>query len=156
MMTIVAKPVIKNKYWIVESDGTKIATIQAIEEGGGFAYVHDDTREQFASIKLISKKYNIVFDTAKPTKTKITHEAYGFPCSSKPYNQVWDVQRKLPIYSKEPRSKSLYCAGYYAIKFNNAWITEFCPKNITVTRYEHHGPYTTKAEAADKIKELKA
>lgn len=154
-MTIVAKPVIKNKYWIVESDGTKIATIQAIEEGGGFAYVHDNRREQFASIKLISKKYNIVFDTAKPTKTKPAHECYGFPCSSKPYNQVWDVQRKLPIYSKEPKSKSLYCAGYYAVKFNNSWITEYCPKNITVSRYDHFGPYATKSEATDKIKELK-
>jgi hypothetical protein len=154
MMTIVAKPVIKNKYWIVESDGAKIATIQAIEEGG-FAYVHDNQREQFPTIKLLSKKYNIVFDNAKPIKIKVGHECYGFPCSSKPYNQVWDVQRRLPIYSKEIKSKSLYCAGYYAVKFNNAWITEYCPKNITISRYDYFGPFETKDEAVTKIQELK-
>jgi hypothetical protein len=103
---------------------------------------------------LLSKKYNIVFDNVKPAKVKVGHEAYGFPCSTKPYNQVWDVQRRLPIYSKEPKSKSLFCAGYYAVKFNNAWITEYCPKNITVSRYEYCGPFATKAESTAKITEL--
>jgi len=155
MMTIVAKPVIKNKYWIVESEGTKIATIQAIEEGG-FAYVHDNEREKFASIKMLSKKYNITFDNTKPAKAKPAHDCYGFPCAGKPHNLVWDVKRGLPIYSKEPKSKSLYCAGHYAIKFNNSWISEYCPKNITLNRYEFHGPYATKEEVADKLKELKS
>lgn len=155
MMTIVAKPIVKNKYWIVESDGTQIATIQAIEEGGGYAYVHDNEREQFPSIKLLSKKYNIVFDNAKPTKVKAGHECYGYPCSGKPYNQVWDVQRKLPIYSKQPKSKSLYCAGYYVVKFNNSWVKEYSPKNITLNRYEYVGPFKTTEEQVAKLKELK-
>jgi hypothetical protein len=60
MSDIIAKPVVKNKFWIVEEGGEKIATIQAIEEGG-FAYVHDEQRELFPSIKMISKKYNIEF-----------------------------------------------------------------------------------------------
>lgn len=153
-MTIVAKPVIKNKYWIVESDGAKIATIQAIEEGGGYAYVHDNFREQFPSIKLLSKKYNIVFDNSKPAKTKPTHDCYGYPCAGKPYNQVWDVQRRLPIYSKQPKSKSLYCAGYYVVKFNNSWVKEYSPKNITLNRYEYVGPFKTVEEQLTKLKEL--
>ena len=32
-MTIEARPVVKNKYWIVEKDGEKIATIQAANDG---------------------------------------------------------------------------------------------------------------------------
>ena len=40
-MNAVAKPVVKNKYWIVESEGNKIATIQAVE-GGNVAYVQDN------------------------------------------------------------------------------------------------------------------
>ena len=59
-MNLLAKPVVKNKYWIVEESGKKIGTIQAIDEGG-FSYVHENTRERFASIRLISKKYNIEF-----------------------------------------------------------------------------------------------
>ena len=71
MSDIIAKPVVKNKFWIVEEGGEKIATIQAIEEGG-FAYVHDEQRELFPSIKMISKKYNIEFVKAeKPKKEKL-------------------------------------------------------------------------------------
>ena len=35
MSEIIAKPVVKNKFWIVESGGLKIATIQVIDEEGG-------------------------------------------------------------------------------------------------------------------------
>lgn len=154
MTTAIAKPVIKNKFWIVESNGTKIATIQAIDEGG-YAYVHDQERERFPTIKLLSKKYNIVFDNTKTSKTAPVHDCYGYPCAGTPHNQVWDVNRKLPIYSKSPKSKSFFCAGYYVIQFNNTWMGEFCPKNITVARYQHHGPYRTVEEQQAKLKELK-
>jgi hypothetical protein len=153
-MNSVAKPIVKNKYWIVENNGTKIATIQAIDEGG-FAYVHDNQRERFPSIKLLSKKYNIVFDNARPANTKPEHECYGYPCDGRPHNEVWDVQRRLPIYSKEPKSKSYFCAGYYVVKYNNTWIGEYCPKNITIARYEYHGPFATVAEQQNKLNELK-
>lgn len=153
-MNLLAKPVVKNKYWIVEDHGNKVATIQAIDEGG-YAYVHDNTREKFATIKLLSKKYNIIFDNSRPPKAGAGHECYGYPCSGKPYNQVWDVHRRLPIYSKQPKSKSFYCAGYYVVKFNNSWVKEYCPKNITIGRYEHHGPYRTEAEQIAKYNELK-
>lgn len=153
-MNLLAKPVVKNKYWIVEDSGSKIATIQAIDEGG-YAYVHDDQRERFDTIKMLSKKYNIHFDNSKPPKPMVTHDCYGFPASGKPYNQVWDVQRKLPIYSKNLKSKSLYCAGYYVVKFNNSWIREYSPKNITLARYEFFGPFKTVEEQIAKHNELK-
>ena len=36
-MNTIAKPIVKNKFWIVERDGEKLATIQAIDEDGGYA-----------------------------------------------------------------------------------------------------------------------
>jgi hypothetical protein len=44
MNDLIAKPVVKNKFWIVEQSGSQVATIQAIDEAGGFAYVHDNER----------------------------------------------------------------------------------------------------------------
>ena len=61
MIDTIAKPVVKGKFWIVERDGEKCATIQAIDEDGGFAFVHDEKREIFPTIKLLSKKHNIEF-----------------------------------------------------------------------------------------------
>ena len=141
-MNLLAKPIVKNKYWIVEEGGNKVATIQAIDKGG-FAYVHDNEREQFTSIKMLSKKYNIQFDNTRQPKQKQLHECYGYPCVGKPYNQAWDVQRKLPIYTKQEKSKSLFCAGYYVVFFNNTWVKEYSPKNILISRYEFEGPFKT-------------
>lgn len=154
MSDIIAKPVVKNKFWIVEEGGEKIATIQAIEEGG-FAYVHDEQRELFPSIKMISKKYNIEFVKAeKPKKEKLdTYDVYGFPTNAQPNNEVLDVQRYLPIYTKGAKSKSFFCAGYYIIKFSSTWVRAYCPKLITLNRYEYQGPFKTQERMVEAMKE---
>jgi len=45
MNELIARPVIKNKFWIVEEEGKKIATIQAVEDGG-FVYVQEQSRQR--------------------------------------------------------------------------------------------------------------
>ena len=154
MSDIIAKPVVKNKFWIVEEAGEKIATIQAIEEGG-FAYVHDEQRELFPSIKMISKKYNIEFVKAeKPKKEKLdVYDVYGFPTNTQPNNEVLDVQRYLPIYTKGSKSKSFFCAGYYIIKFSSTWVRAYCPKLITLNRYEYQGPFKTQERMIEAMRE---
>jgi hypothetical protein len=154
MSEVIAKPVVKNKFWIVEEGGEKIATIQAIDEGG-FAYVHNNERELFPSIKLISKKYNIEFVKAeKPKKEKLdSYDVYGFPTNSQPNNEVLDVQRYLPIYTKGSKSKSFFCAGYYIIKFSSTWVRAYCPKLITLNRYEYQGPFKTQERMIAAMKE---
>jgi hypothetical protein len=59
---------------------------------------------------------------------------------------MYDVRRKLPLFTKSSQSKSLYCAGYYIIKFNKGWVKSFCPKAITVERYPYQGPFMDKLE----------
>ena len=60
--------------------------------------------------------------------------------SAKPYNTVYNVQSRLPIYTKEPTSKSWYAAGWYEITINNKTTIEFCPKLILLERYFYRGP----------------
>lgn len=149
----IAKPVVKNKFWVVEDHGQKIATIQARDDGG-FVYVHDEQREYFPSVKNLKQKYNIKFSSLERPKKENIKTVYGYPVSSKAYNQVWDVQRRLPVYSKTIKSKSLFCAGYYLVKFNGEWEEHFCPKNITLSRYKYIGPFKTKQETQTKLKEM--
>lgn len=147
----IAKPVVKNKFWVVEDQGEKVATIQAREDGG-FVYVHDDQREYFPSVTVLKKKYNIRFGRAKALGHPVKENCvYGYPVASKVFNQVYDIKRKLPIYSKSLKSKSLYCAGYYLIKINQVWCLQFCPKNITLNRYQFQGPFRTEQEAKNAI-----
>ena len=101
-----------------------------------------------------SKKYNINFVKAERVKKeKAEHDVYGFPTSSAPSNQVLDVQRYLPIYTKGAKSKSFYCAGYYTVQFNNTWVRAYCPKLITLNRYEFEGPFKTEERMLAAMKE---
>jgi hypothetical protein len=154
MTELIAKPVIKNKFWIVENSGNKIATIQAIEEGG-FVYVQNQARQRYPTIKLLSKEHNIVFDDVVGKKDKAAlqeHSVHGYPVSNKPWNILWDVKHQFPVYTKTNKSKSFYCAGYYIIKFNNGWVKSTCPKFITLNRYEFRGPFKTKTEMQEQLR----
>ena len=152
-MTVFAKQVLKDKFWIVEDAGEKIATIQMVDDGT-VVYVSPTERKKYASIKLLSKDYNIVFDKEiKKTKAVQTeHNIHGYPVNVKPWNILYDVKHKFPIYTKTNKSKSYFCAGYYIIKFNAAWVKAYCPKFITLNRYQYQGPYKTKFEMQEQLR----
>jgi hypothetical protein len=151
---LTATPVVKGKYWIVEKDGEKVATIQTSPTG--VTYVFNEKREQFVSINLLKAKHNISF--AKPKSSKKEglkiNEVNSYPCSSKPYNALFNVSMKLPVYTKSGKSKSFYCAGYYLVKYNTSFMLEYCPKLITLNRYEYLGPFHSKTEAALRLTEI--
>jgi hypothetical protein len=151
MSDIIAKPVVKNKFWIVEDHGEKIATIQAIDDGS-VVLVKEQQRTKYPSIKILTKEHNIVLDKYTKEKSTPTHDVHGFPTSNKPWNSLWDVQHQFPIYTKTSKSKSYFCAGFYIIKFNHGWSKAYCPKYITLNRYEYQGPFRTKDEMNSALK----
>jgi hypothetical protein len=152
-LTLLARTIVKNKCWVVESDGTKVATILANDGNSGVTLVHDGQRERFGSLKLLSDRYNIVIDKTKVAKVvKESHEVYGYPCENKPQNALWDVQHKLPVFTKGSKSKSFFCAGYYIIQFNNGWVKSYCPKLITLNRYPYQGPFNTQEEMQQQLR----
>ena len=59
-MSLLAKSIVKNKCWIVEDNGQKVGTILANPKG--VVYQHDQQKEQFASLKLLSDRYNILVE----------------------------------------------------------------------------------------------
>lgn len=148
-MTLLAKSIVKNKCWIVEQDGHKVGMIMTNPEG--VVFQHDQKREQFPSLKILSDRYNIVVEKHPPKKSiKQPYEVYGFPCEQKPHNVLWSVKHKLPIFTKSSKSKSYFCAGYYIVKFNNGWVKSYCPKLITLNRYPYAGPYDTHEEMQER------
>lgn len=150
-MSLLAKSIVKNKCWIVEDDGTKVATILASPTG--VTLVKNQQREQFPTLKLLSERYNILIDKTKPIKViKESHTVYGYPCEHKAQNILWDVKHALPVFTKGTKSKSFFCAGYYIVKFNFGWVKAYCPKLITLNRYPYQGPYHTKEEMITHLK----
>ena len=40
----------------------------------------------------------------------------------------------------------MHCAGYYVVRYENGWTRSFCPKLVTLEKYEFFGPYKTKED----------
>jgi len=158
MTEIYAKPIVDGKFWIVEQDGTKVATLHK-KENNKFILSSTNGEVMFNRKQDLTKQFgNNFFLTG--AKVKVTNsdpnECHGFPTSVKPYNSMYDVRRRLPLFTKSNASKSLYCAGYYTIKFNKGWVKSFCPKVITLERNEFKGPFKTEFEMKQVLSNVKS
>ncbi len=143
-MTIKAKPILKNKFWIVEDNGERIGTLSK-QEDKKYMYSCSTGTEFFNN----EKEVNTFLGGISWNKTKIsasepiTKEIHGFATSSTPYNTMYNVQKRLPLFTKSKKSKSLYAGGYYIIHFDKGWVRSFCPKLVTLEKYDYKGPFKT-------------
>lgn len=148
MTVIQAKPIIANKFWIVEQNGERVATLRKNEENF-FVLSNESTVTRFKDKKAVQEQFGKDFFVAKvvrDSKDSLPSEVHGFSTSSMPHNAMYDIKNKLPLFTKSKDSKSLYCAGYYVIKFDKGWVKSFCPKLITLQRYDYKGPFKTDIE----------
>jgi len=145
-----AKEIIKNKFWIVEDQGVKFGTISLNEDQyilstpTGTKFYHSEKQ----LTKALDKKLS--WTDLEITETSVK-EVHGYATNSVPFNPMFDVKRKLPLFTKSDKSKSLYCAGYYIIQFEKGWVKSFCPKLITVERYTTKGPFKTEIEMRQEL-----
>jgi|TARA_R110000803_G_scaffold45806_2_gene96303 hypothetical protein len=145
-----AKEILKNKFWIVENNGLKFGTISLNDEQyilstpSGTQMYHTEKELTSALDKKISWTELDITET-------VAKEIHGYPTNSTPYNPMFDVKQKLPLFTKSDKSKSLYCAGYYIIQFDKGWVKSFCPKLITVERYTTKGPFKTEIEMRQEL-----
>lgn len=139
---ITAKPIVKNKFWILKDDNGKIGTVEKSNQG--FLLRTNEVSEEFKTIKTIKNRTNIVFEDAAEKRKSFENQVNGFPTDSKPYNSVYNVQQRLPLFTKKNKSKSWYAAGYYRVTINGNTQTVFCPKLILLQRYDYMGPVKTR------------
>lgn len=138
---ITAKPIVKNKFWILQDDKGKVGTVE--KNNQGFLLSAHGVSEEFKTIKTIKNRTNIVFEDAIETQKTFENQVNGFPTDGKPYNAVYNVKDRLPLFTKKNKSKSWYAAGYYRVTVNGNTETVFCPKLILLQRYDYFGPVKT-------------
>ena len=149
-MTVTAKTLVKNKFWIIKEDGQKLGTLQKKDDNGWIFLSKKDHRQIFHTQESLFTKFGFnIFEGGQ--KESIVEQSDNFnvheyPCSQHPYNPMFDVQKQLPVYTKTPKSKSQFCAGYFIICFEKGWRKAYCPKMITLQRYTYKGPMKTKIE----------
>jgi hypothetical protein len=150
---LTAKNIVTDKFWIVEQDGSPVATIQTAPDG--VVLVRDQQREKFPSISVLKQKYNIIFNYSRPaiklSAAQAQQKIYGFPTATSAYNILYDVKLQLPVYTQEPDSKCYFCAGYYIINTKTGWELEFNPKLIMLNRYDFQGPFVSESDAQSEL-----
>jgi hypothetical protein len=155
-MSIKAKEVLKDKFWIVESNGERVGTISLNEDQ---YMLSDKTGTHFYNERQLKRKLgsNVAWSKLNITESHVgDKEVHGFPTSSVPYNSMYNVKNKLPLFTKSSKSKSLYCAGYYIIRFEKGWVKSFCPKLITIERYKSKGPFKSEIEMRQELSKANA
>jgi len=147
-MTIEAKTILKNKYWIIEDGNTRLGTLSYDNE----RYIFTNKNEIcfFDNKKDLQNKFGGSFswkenDTVVIEKLE-SFDINGYPTGVKPYKCVYDLKKKISLFSKSDKSESLYCAGYFILKFPKGWTKAFCPKLVTIEQYEYKGPFKTIVE----------
>lgn len=155
-MTVKAKPILDGKFWILEEQGSRVGTLR-IDENNKYVISSADGVKHHNSRKSLIKTFGPDFFEAKSKIIPVDEvlEVNGYNTSGKPYNTMYDVKRNLPLFTKSEKSKSLYCAGYYIIKFDKGWVKSFCPKLITLERYEYKGPFKTDIEMRTELSRAK-
>ena len=84
-------------------------------------------------------------------KTKQDMLFAEYPTTSKVYNSILDVKRKLHLFTTTAKSKCYHAAGWFNITQGAEQKAIFCPKYIFIQRYDYTGPYKTKEEAENVL-----
>jgi len=143
---IKAKTVVPNQFWILRKDDRKVGNIQA--EEGGYQVNINGNCAHIEDLAVLSRTIGIDFEAYVNKPTDNTgHMVHGYPTSSRPYNDVFDVRHQLPLWTKQAKSRSWLAAGWYRVKQHRHWQVIFCPKLILLERYEYQGPFRSLEEA---------
>ena len=150
MSTLIAKPIIKDQYWVVTDGEKKVGNV--IANNSGVELRLNGTSSQYDSLSHISEKVSIDFDEKSIDKPYTNIRPFNeYPTPDKLYNSVMEIKRKLHLFTTSPKSKCYHAAGWFM--FDNEELNiQFCPKYIFIQRYSYRGPYKTKSELlnADK------
>jgi len=145
------KALLQNKFWILEKEGVQVGTLSWDEERYVFASPKEtkflNSQSEIKEVLGIDLSTGVTISDSPITEL----EVHGCPTSVTPYNTIYDVKRQLPLFTKSEKSKSLYCAGYYIIKFDKGWVKSFCPKLITIERYISKGPFKTESSMKEAL-----
>jgi len=152
MTQLVAKPIVKDQFWVIKDGDRKVGNVLA--NNNGYELILNGNHAQFENTHDIKEKVKIRFEPLKSNKTKVGMPYPQYPITGKTHNSVFDVKRKLHLFTKTKKSKCYYAAGWYVIDLNGVTQTQLCPKYIFIQRYPYVGPFKTQEEANMHINRL--
>jgi hypothetical protein len=138
---ILAKSVIKDKFWILEENAKRVGMMNLKDDNyiinlkKADIVAHDKGELKTLGIEFILRDF-----------TQGGHlEVMGFPTDQE---EVFNVQelKGYPCFTKKAQSKSIHAAGWYGLRFKNGWVAVLCPRLSTLDNNTNLGPYKTKMD----------
>lgn len=145
---ILAKPVIDQQYWILKQGDHKIGAVEA--DGDGYVVSMNTQRERYQTIPMVRNRANITFEPAAKTPKPDPCQVHGYDTGCRAYNPVWNVQMRVPLFTRQPKSRSWQAAGWYLVKKHRTWQVMRNPKLILLERYPYQGPFHSQEAAHDQ------
>ena len=146
---ILAKPIVENQYWILKKDDRKIGQLEVADNGNCTIKILNSVAK-YQTIKMAREAINIQFEPAETATPQPANQVYGHEVMGSVFNPLWDVKHRLPLFTKEEKSKSWFAAGWYRVKQHRKWRVVQHPKLIALERYAYQGPFHSKEEANDQ------
>ena len=138
---ILAKSVIKDKFWILEENAKRVGMMNFTGEKYS---ININRKDYEATDDKGLKKLGIEF-----VKRDLAHgghlEVMGYPTDREEVFNISEIEG-FPTFTKKADSKSIHVAGWYGIRFKNGWVTTLCPRLSTVKNNVHLGPFKTKMD----------
>jgi hypothetical protein len=146
-MTLVAKTIVNNKFWIVLDGPNKVGAITV--DNNSYTLNLGAKRVEFSSAENINDFLKLEFQrpSTEPEKKNALYSAW--PNTGKTFNDMIDIQRRLHLFTKEQHSKCYYVSGWFRVKTHDHWETCFCPKYLYIQRYDYRGPFCTREQAEE-------
>lgn len=142
MHKFTAKNIIKDKFWIIELNGTNVGTVKFT--GSQYVYFNNDTKK---TLSYTEKEFKNEFKTVNTSTTKsVFVDVYGYTTNCE---EVFNVRTEetIPVYTKTKTSSNYFAAGYYAIYFPSIkWSSAHCPRLKTLKSYPFIGPFKTEED----------
>lgn len=140
---ITAKPVIADKFWILEEDGARIGTLNSIN--GKFVLNRNGVNVELKDKNELSR-FGVTWQVSAREKGRLgLVEVLGYPTDQENAYHI-EEQNKIPTFTKTVKSKVRFAAGHWGIKFPKGWVESFCPKLDTLTNYKNIGPFKSLME----------
>jgi len=149
MTNLIAKPIIDDQYWVVTDGTKKVGNVLA--DGSGYEVKLNGDQTHFDTTDEVVKFTKIKFETIRNGAKEVKSPYPEYPTTAKVYNSIFDLKRKIHLYTKNKKSKCYHAAGWYAMNTNGQNQVIFCPKYIFIQRYKYSGPYKTETEANEAI-----
>lgn len=147
--SLVAKPIIKDQYWVVTDGDKKVGNVVA--DNNGFEVKLNGTATHYSRVDEIKRKTKIRFEPLKSDLKPATLPYPEYPAPPKIYNSMLDIKKRLHLFTETEKSKCYHAAGWFVVDHGGSKQVEFCPKYIFIQRYPYQGPFKTESEASALI-----